>query len=147
MEGRMAHISVGVVAFVLLLLLSILCVVALIACWAIVAPESVNQEITPGGKMILRAKYLFTAAIGFIPIYLLLDVFVKNPTSPSNDLWVWNDHPHVLVLLLMLSSGLSMAASYYAFQSRGEGRWVLCVGAPCMASLSLIGAIWLSLPM
>ena len=134
-------ISVGVVAFILLLFLSILCVVALSACWAIIAPESVDREITPGGKMLLRAKYLFAAACGLILLSLLLDVFVRNPESPSIDFWIWGEHPHVLILLLVLSSGLSIAASFHAFQSKGEGRWVLWVGAPSTAALSLIGAI------
>jgi hypothetical protein len=46
-----------------------------------------------------------------------------------------------LILLLMLSSALSVAASFFAFQSKGDGRWVVCVLGPIMAALLLLAAI------
>lgn len=135
-----SFLSVGTVAFISVLFLSVPCLIALIGCWAVGAPELVDGEITPGGKMLLRAKYSLTAACSLVLLSLLLDTFVKNPASPS-DLWsIWNQHPHVLVLLLMLSSGLSVAASLFAFQSQGDGRWVLRIGAPVVAALSLLAA-------
>jgi hypothetical protein len=145
MEGRMGQwLSVGTVAFMLLLFLSVLSVIALAVCWVILAPESEDGDITPGGKVLLRARGLFTAACGLILISLLLDVLVRNPASPSDDWWIWSEHPRVLILVLILSSGLSIAASYNAFRSKGEGRWILRGVAPSMAALSLIGAIGLS---
>lgn len=136
-------VSTGAAAFILLLFLSVLWVIALVACWAIVVPESLDGDITPGGRKLLHAKYLFTAAYSDILISLLLDVFVRNSATPSIDFWIWGEHPYILVLLLVMSSGLSIAASLYAFQSKGEGRWVLWAGAPSMAALSLIEAIGL----
>ena len=91
--------------------------------------------------MLRRAKFLFTAAGGVIFISLLLDVFVPDPNDPRLDWWIWNEHPHVLVVLLMLSSGLCVATAFQVFQSKGDGRWVLKVGAPGMAALSILGAI------
>lgn len=142
-SGReMVQISVGVVAFLLLLFLSILSVIALSGSWAIVVPESVNWEMTRDGKRLLRARYVFTAACSLILTSLLLDVFVKNPARPLDLFWIWDTHPDVLVFLLVLSSALFTAASYHVFRSKGEGRWVLCIAAPCMAALSLIGTVW-----
>jgi hypothetical protein len=134
-------VSVGVAAFIMLLFLSVSWVIALVASWAIVVPESLNGDITPGGKRLLYARYLFTAACGIILISLLLDVFVRNPAGSSDLFWIWDVHPHVLVLLLVISAGLSIVASFYAFQSKGNGRWVLWAGAPSMAALSIIEAI------
>ena len=137
----MVQISVGVVAFILILFLSILSVVALVGCWAITVPESSNWEDTEDGKGLSRAKYLFTAACSLVLMSLVLDVFIKNPARPLDVFWIWDIHPHILVLLLVLSSGLFIAASVYMIRSRGEGRWLLFIAAPGMAALTLISAI------
>jgi len=138
----MVHLGAGIVAFISLLLLSILCTAALIGCWAIVTPEALNWELTPTGRMLRRAKYCFSAACGVILVSGATDVFVTNPKDPDSVGWIWDRHPGVLILLLILSSGLSVAASHYAFKSKGEGRWVLYIGAPGVAALSLLVAIW-----
>jgi hypothetical protein len=133
-------IGTGMGAFILLLFLSVASVIALGVCWIFVAPESEDGEITTGGRAIRRAQYSLTAACGLIFICLLLDLFVRGPASSMIDVWIWGGHPRVLVLSLILSSGLSVAASFFAFQSKGDGRWVLWTGAPMMAALSLIVA-------
>ncbi|MGO9324221.1 MAG: hypothetical protein ACLP07_06630 [Terracidiphilus sp.] len=138
-----SFLSVGTVAFVAVLILSVPCFIALIGCWAIGVPEFVDGEITRGGKMLRRAKYSFTAACVLILISLLLDTFVRNPANPSELWWIWDTHPRFLILLLILSSGLSVAASYFAFQSKGDGRWVLWSGGPIVAALALIAAFWI----
>jgi hypothetical protein len=136
-------ISIGAAVFIFLLFLSVLWVITLVACWAIAVPESLDGDITPGGKRLLYARYLFTAACGVILISLLLDGFVRNPADSSDLFWIWGEHPRILVLLMMLSSVSSAVASIYAFRSKGDGRWTLWVGAPGMAALSLIAAIGL----
>jgi hypothetical protein len=135
-----SFLSVGTIAFISVLFLSVPSFIFLIGCWAIGAPELVDGEITPGGKMLLGAKYSFTAACGLVLISLLLDAFVRNPASPLDLWWIWNEHPRVLILLLILSSGFSVVASYFAFRSKGDGRWVLWVGGPLVAALSLLAA-------
>ena len=137
----MIHLGVGTVAYMSLWFLSVPAFIILSGCLAIGAPESEDGEITPRGKMLLRAKYSFTAACVLIFVCLALDFFVKNPRDRFSWGWLWDEYPRVLVLLLMLSSGLSVAASSFGFQSKGNGRWVFWVGGPIMAAFSLIAAI------
>ena len=136
-------LSIGTFAFVLLVFLSGLSAIALGGCWVFAAPESEDGEVTAGGKILARARYFLSASCGLIFISLLLDVLVRNPVIPSGDWWIWGEHPHVLMLLLVLSSGLAIAASYYAFRSKGDGRWMLWIGAPGLAALSLLGVLCL----
>jgi hypothetical protein len=134
-------LSIGTFAFFLLLFLSALSAIVLGGCWVFAVPEPEDGEVTPGGKVLSRARYFLTASCGLIFISLLLDVLVRNPASPSNDWWIWGEHPRVLMLFLVLSSGLAIAASYYAFRSKGDGRWMLWIGAPSLAALSFIGVV------
>jgi hypothetical protein len=133
--------SVGEIAFMTLLFLSVLWIIALGVCWVFVAPESDDWDITKGGNKLRRAKYFFTSAGGLIVVTLLLDLFVSNPKGSNTDFWLWSEHPHILVFFLVLSSVLSIVATYHELNSKGNGRWVLQLGAPGMAVLSILGAI------
>ena len=56
----------------------------------------------------------------------------------------WCDtHPHSVPAVLIISSGLSFASAYLAFQSKGDGRRLLMICALVVAALSFLGAVLL----
>jgi hypothetical protein len=142
---EVVHISVQVVALIILVILSIFSLIGLVFSSAVVYPDSTGVESTSGKKALLRAKFSFIAACSVPLIALGIGVFVTNPADRYEIFWFWGKHPGFLVLLLTLSSGMFVAASFLAFLSNGGGRWVLLIGGPSLAALLLLGAILIGL--
>lgn len=135
-------VSYWFVAFVVVLLVSIIGFIALPACWTSVSPETEVWTITPAGKILLRARNVFAAACGIIFAALFgVGEFDASDRS-AFDRWC-DTHPHSVPAVLIISSGLSFASAYLAFQSKGDGRRLLMICALVVAALSFLGAVLL----
>ena len=137
-----SFVSFWFVAFVLILILSILTLGILIASWSSLQPERSDWEITPPGKTLLRARNLFTVACGVIFACLVATgSFMESDTSAF---FRWCDaHRLGLPVVMIVSSGLSFASFFQGLGSTGESRRLLLVGALLVAVLSLFGAGYL----
>jgi hypothetical protein len=132
-------VSYWFIAFVLILLLSIVSLGILVASWPPLSPEMSDWEITRAGKALLRARNLFAAACGIILACLLgTGSFMESDTSAF---FRWCDsHRLSLPAAMVVSSGLSFASAYQALQSKGEGRRFLQIGALLVGAVSILGA-------
>ncbi|MGA2909257.1 MAG: hypothetical protein ABSE36_16265 [Terracidiphilus sp.] len=137
-----SFVSYWFVAFVLILILSILSAGILFACWTSLSPETIEWEITPAGKILLRARNLFAVACGIIFACLVATgSFMESDTSAF---FRWCDaHRLSLPAAMIVSFGFSFFSSFQALQSKGDGRRVLLFGALAVAVLSLFGAGYL----
>ena len=124
------------VAFELTLLLSIPCIGALIVIWQETEPESSEGEITPAGKLLLRARLLFTTTCGVIFACLLVLIhFLDVPYDSQPFKWC-DEHQQILPLLLVVVAGSSGLSLVLAVTARGEGRRALMIGSVLIAVLS-----------
>ncbi|MGO9325203.1 MAG: hypothetical protein ACLP07_11640 [Terracidiphilus sp.] len=137
-----SFVSYWFVAFVLILILSILSVGLLVASWSSFQPETSDWEITPAGKILLRARNLFAVACGIIFACLVATgSFMESDTSAF---FRWCDaHRLSLPAAMIVSSGFSFFSSFQALQSKSDGRRVLMICALVVAVLSLFGAGYL----
>jgi hypothetical protein len=126
------------IAFVLVLFLSILSAAILVASWSSLSPETVEWEITPAGKTLLRARNLFAGACGItLACLVATGSFMESDASAF---FRWCDaHRLCLPAAIIVSSGLSFFSFFQALQSKGEGRRVLSIGALAVAVLSIVG--------
>lgn len=136
-------VSDSFIAFVVCLLLSMACVLGLIAGWNI-TPESSDRGITDAGRCLLRARWLFAAACGVIiacASVLFYCGFVGPPESQPNR---WFDkHPFSSPILLMISSGLSGVSLYLTLNAKGEGRRGLLLATSVIGGFTLLGTLLL----
>ncbi len=135
-------VSYWFAAFVVVLLLSLVTGVILLTCWTSMSPEMEEWQITPAGKIFLRARYLFTAAC----VIILACPFVVGSfdASDRSAFYLWCDaHPRSLPAVMIICSGLSIASASLAFKSKGSGRLLLMICALVVAALSISGAVFL----
>jgi hypothetical protein len=137
-----SFVSYWFIAFVLVLLLSVLSVGILVASWSSLSPETIDWQITPAGKTLLRARNLFAAACGIILTCLVANAsFMESDTSAF---FRWCDaHRLCLPVAMVVSSGFSFFSAFQALQSKGDGRRVLLFGALAVAAFSLLAAGYL----
>jgi hypothetical protein len=132
------------IAFLTTLLLSIACAGSLIVPWHDIDPEFSDGEITPAGKMLLRARLVFTAACGviFVCMGLLYYFGFEGPYDWRPYRW-YREHPSSLPIVLIIVSGTSGASCLLAQIGKGDGRRSLLIGALLIAVLSFCAALCL----
>lgn len=135
-------VSYWFVAFVFVLLLSVLSVAILLASWSSLSPQTIDWEITPAGKTLLRARNMFAVACGIVLACLVATgSFMESDTTAF---FRWCDaHRLCLPLGMVVSSGLSFFASFQALQSKGDGRRLLLFGSLAVAVVSILAAGYL----
>ena len=134
-----SFVSYWFIAFLLVLLLSVLSGGILVASWSSLSPEAMDWEITPAGKTLIRARNLFAVACGIVLACLVATgSFMESDTSA---LFQWCDaHRLCLPATMVISSGFSFFAFFQALQSKGDGRRILLIGALAVAVSSTICA-------
>ncbi len=134
-----SFVSFWFIAFVLVLLLSVLSVGILVASWSSLSPETIDWEITPQGKTLLRARNLFAVACGIVVACLIATSSFME--SDASAFYRWCDaHRLSLPATIVVSSGFSFFSSFQALQSKGDGRRVLLFGALAVAVSSILAA-------
>lgn len=137
-----SFVSYWFVAFVLVLLLSVLSVGILVASWSSLSPETIEWEISPAGKTLIRARNLFAVACGIVLACLVAISSFMESDTPAFFRWC-DAHRLCLPAAIVVSSGFSFFSFFQALQSKGEGRRFLLIGALVVAILSLFVAGYL----
>jgi hypothetical protein len=127
------------IAFLVTLLLSIACVLALIVGWDI-TPEAIEWKATDAGKLLVHARSFFVAACAVIFACLgVLIYFLDAPDNSQPFRWC-DEHRHCLPLLIFVSSGMSGLSHLLALSGKGEGRRTLLIAASVIGVLSIVAA-------
>ncbi|MDR3574277.1 MAG: hypothetical protein P4L50_10465 [Anaerolineaceae bacterium] len=134
----------GMGSFFLLWMLSVVGGIAVLLIWVNTEPELDKGVLTRGGHYLVRARALLT--IGCVVFWICTILGHALTNSSDVTFGFWQKHPLVLDILFFLADSVLIASVVFAWQSRGEGEWMLRIATLMIAAASIIGSFILCFP-
>lgn len=133
------HAFLGMAAFIVLWMLSLIGAVVILPSWLSTEPEYEEGAVTPGGRYLVWARMLLT--IGCIVVWAC--TMCGHLLTGPNDVTFgfWQNHATLLQASLVLTGSIFVFSMFLVRKSRGSRQWILWLATSVMATASLVGSL------
>jgi hypothetical protein len=130
-------------ALVLLWALSLLGGIVVALSWISVGAEYDEEGLLiRSSQYAIRSRALLTAGCMVFWICTILGYSLSD-SSHTPDFAFWQNHPSILVALVLIADLPLVVSVVFSWKGRGSGRWILSIGAPIPAFASLFASFLL----